>query len=92
MMPSQIAEKRLEASCFEVMREISRAVEKHGYGRTPLSTDMGDASKLIILVEEVGEVARALTYDNADFEGLKSELIQVATMALAWHASLEGPA
>lgn len=71
-----------------VLDEIRSAVRKHGYARTPLSTDMGDASKLIVLVEEVGEIARAITYDNADYENLKAELVQVATMALAWRAAL----
>lgn len=87
--PSQLAEKEIEETFFEVLLEIGRAVEKHGYDRTPLSRDPADAAKkLAVLIEEVGEVAHALNYDTADVDNLKDELIQVATMALAWRASL----
>lgn len=63
--------------------EYTRAHVKHS-GHTPMSPRMSDGERLAILVEEVGEVARAMTYDNGgDPEHLRDELIQVATMAAA---------
>ena len=64
--------------------EIMRAIAKHGWQQTPLNPDMSENEKLIILVEEIGEVARAMTYDEGDPDKLTKELIQVAAMALAW--------
>lgn len=67
----------------EVLREAARAYEKHG-SKTPLNPDMDRRDKLVILVEEIGEVGRCLTYD-ADHAGeLSKELVQLATMALMW--------
>lgn len=78
-----------DAAARMAREEILRAIRKHGIRRTPLSTDPTDAAmKLAVLVEEVGEVASALTYDRGDRENLKAELIQVAAMALAWAASI----
>lgn len=64
--------------------EILAAIAKHGWEQTPLNPNMSENEKLIILVEEIGEVARAMTYDEGDGNKLTRELIQVATMALAW--------
>lgn len=72
----------------DVHREMGRAIVKHTWQRTPLNPDMGPCIKLVVLVEEVGEVARAMTYDNGDETGLYNELIQTATMALAWAQSM----
>jgi len=63
--------------------EFARAYAKHD-GKTPRSWSVGDQQSLVILVEEVGEVARAMTYDEGDPEHLAEELVQVATMAAAW--------
>lgn len=63
--------------------EYTRAHVKHS-GHTPKSPRMSDGERLTVLVEEIGEVARAITYDNADPENLCKELIQVAAMAAAW--------
>jgi NTP pyrophosphatase (non-canonical NTP hydrolase) len=83
------AAREIQGTFALVLTEIRRAVEKHGYSRTPLSRDPADvAKKLAVLLEEVGEVAHALNYDSADTDNLKDELVQVATMALAWRASL----
>lgn len=73
-----------------IRREATRAIMKHGWEQTPLNPLMTDAEKLIILVEEVGEVARAMTYDEGSNEGLREEALQVATMAFLWYASFEG--
>lgn len=66
--------------------EIKRARDKHGIVKTPQDPNMREGEKLAILVEEVGEVARALTYDQE--MDLPKELLQVATMALLWYDCL----
>lgn len=68
---------------FAIDGEFARAFKKHD-GRTPRSHSVGDHESLIVLVEEVGEVARAMTYDEGSDDALYAELIQVATMAAAW--------
>ena len=64
------------------------AMAKHGE-RTPLNPDMSDTDKLPVLVEEVGEVARAMTYDEGSRDALIKELVQTAAMALSWAQSLD---
>lgn len=73
---------------WEAIRmEYDRAHTKHN-GNTPLNPDMPDRDRAAILLEEVGEVARALTPDAHTATGhagnLAEELIQTATMAAAW--------
>lgn len=82
------AAREIQETVGLVLTEIRRAVEKHGPGSTPLNRNMHFGVKLAILMEEVGEVAEALTYDNPKDRDLGAELVQVATMALAWRASL----
>ena len=65
----------------------SRATRKHS--GMPLECDgHTDATRLFALVEEIGEVAACLTYDNDAETGhgadLESEAIQVIALALAW--------
>jgi hypothetical protein len=60
--------------------EMNQAVFKHTWSMTPLNPQMPDGQKLVVLVEEVGEAA-----DDPDDA---HELIQIATMAGAWAASL----
>jgi NTP pyrophosphatase (non-canonical NTP hydrolase) len=62
--------------------EFISAQVKHK-GRTPMSPEMTDGERLAILVEEVGEVAKAMTHDG-DRSGLVKELIQVCAMSAAW--------
>lgn len=45
--------------------------------------DVADSRKLSALVEEVGEVARAL-HDDSPLEHLRAELLDVATAATLW--------
>jgi hypothetical protein len=60
------------------------ALVKHG-PHTPFAPGMPNEKKLVILVEEVGEVARALTYDEGgNRDALVKELLQTAAMALSW--------
>ena len=73
----------------KIHAEFGRAVDKHGFDLTPANPRMNPLAKFVILAEEVGEVARSLTYDEGNAENLKTELIQVATMAAVWAASLE---
>jgi len=53
---------------------------------TAASPDCPDVLRLAALMEEVGEVARAL--QDADFEHLAIELVQVAAVAVAWREAL----
>lgn len=64
--------------------EITRALTKHGYEKTPMNPLMPNSVRLAILVEEVGEVARAMTYDEGDPDKLDEELVQVLAMAHTW--------
>lgn len=66
-----------------VNAEYTRAHIKHK-GWTPKNVRMSDGERLAILMEEVGEVARAVTYDNGNPAKLVEELIQVSAMAAAW--------
>lgn len=69
------------------LEEYSRAVKKHP-GMTLECDGHTEATRLFALVEEVGEVAACLTYDNNAETGhgsdLESEVIQVIALALAW--------
>lgn len=69
------------------LEEYSRATKKHP-GMTLECDGPTDASRLFALVEEIGEVAACLTYDNDAETGhgsdLESEVIQVIALALAW--------
>ena len=69
------------------LEEYSRAVRKHP-GMTLECDGHTDATRLFALVEEIGEVAACLTYDNDAKTGhnsdLESEVIQVIALALAW--------
>lgn len=67
--------------------EYSRAAKKHP-GMTLECDGHTEETRLFALVEEIGEVAACLTYDNAAETGhgsdLESEVIQVIALALAW--------
>lgn len=68
--------------------EMQRAIDKHGWDQTPMSLAMTDEKAFIILAEEVGEVARALTYDEGSKENLRKELLQVAAMSYGRYLSM----
>ena len=69
------------------LEEYSRAAKKHP-GMTLECDGHTDYTRLFALVEEIGEVAACLTYDNKAETGhgsdLESEAIQVIALALAW--------
>ena len=85
------AASQLLSEDFDVLtralEEYSRAAEKHP-GMTLECDGHTDATRLFALVEEIGEVAACLTYDNNAETGhgsdLESEVIQVVALALAW--------
>lgn len=69
------------------LEEHIRATRKHP-GMTLECDGHTDDTRLFALVEEIGEVAACLTYDNDAETGhgsdLESEVIQVIALALAW--------
>ena len=69
------------------LEEYSRAAKKHP-GMTLECDGHTDETRLFALVEEIGEVAACLTYDNEAETGhgsdLESEVTQVIALALAW--------
>jgi hypothetical protein len=65
-----------------IQAEATEAHLKHG-SHSMMGRQYTSAERLVILVEEVGEVAHELTYDQSA-EGLITELIQVAAMAATW--------
>jgi hypothetical protein len=83
-----ISDLTLEA----VRAESIRAHLKHAdHGGSIFDPKMSPVTKLAALVEEVGEVGRAMTYDGDEGQDhLVIELIQVANVALTWVESLEG--
>lgn len=69
-----------------VQDEAYRAHIKHG-DHSLLGDGLTPCERLAVLVEEVGEVAKTLTYDQ-DPQGLADELVQVASVALSWYTWL----
>ena len=69
------------------LEEYARAAKKHP-GMTLECDGHTESTRLFALVEEIGEVAACLTYDNNAETGhnsdLESEVIQVIALALAW--------
>lgn len=69
------------------LEEYIRSTRKHP-GMTLECDGHSEATRLFALVEEIGEVAACLTYDNDADTGhnsdLESEAIQVIALALAW--------
>lgn len=83
----------------ERARQEQKCEEKRQEGqlwRTCADPAMSDEEKLAVLTEEVGEVARELCEARAarrpPAANLKTELVQVAAIAVAWIEALEEPA
>ncbi len=79
-----------ELTLTAIQAEAARAHLKHGE-HSMLGKCYSPSDRLAILVEEVGEVAHELTYDQGgpgvgqfDRDRLVKELIQVAAMAASW--------
>lgn len=59
----------------------------HSWGEGDCSSDgLDPVIKSVVMTEEVGEVARAVL--DGDVAQLRSELVQVAAVAVAWIESL----
>lgn len=85
---SNLLSEELDISVPALAREeYIRASKKHP-GMTLECDGHTDETRLFALVEEIGEVAACLTYDNDADTGhnsdLESEVIQVIALALAW--------
>lgn len=68
----------IEAVQMEVLRSVRLWADK-----AMMNPALPDGKRLAILIEEVGEVAKALNEDMSADELIK-ELDQVAAMALSW--------
>ena len=66
---------------LDIDEEAHRALTKHGR-HSIHHPDSSVLERLAALTEEVGEVAKALTYDGGG--GLRDELIQLAASAAGW--------
>lgn len=85
---------RLSPVLRDLLERYDRAIQKHG----PYSLDgdeIDDMERLAALMEEVGEVARHLTYDHKNApdmeQNLYSELLDVANVAITWASVLYRP-
>lgn len=70
----------------ELLGGRTRAHAKHGDNSIE-AIDPADPRWLATLVEEVGEAAHELTYDSDG--DLRAELVDVATVAIAWIAAID---
>jgi NTP pyrophosphatase (non-canonical NTP hydrolase) len=79
-----------EVTLGAVQGQVALAKAKHRE-HAPANPAMSNERRLVILVEEVGEVAHALTYDQPDdVNHLVKELLQVAAVALMWVEAVDG--
>lgn len=70
----------------ERARQALKWRDQHAWGQGDCSSPHVDETvKVAVLLEECGEVARAVL--SADHDSLERELVQVAAVAVAW---LEG--
>jgi NTP pyrophosphatase (non-canonical NTP hydrolase) len=73
-----------------IRREILRQLDLQQSGKFKyIAYDRGcsNETRLAMLVEEIGEVARGLQESN--WKNLKEELVQVAAIATSWVARLD---
>jgi NTP pyrophosphatase (non-canonical NTP hydrolase) len=85
----------IESIYIEVRAERERAHAKHG-ATSMEAFPVDDMNRLAILMEEVGEVAREFNearHDDrpVDLPKLREELVQSATMAIAWADVIRQP-
>lgn len=67
---------------IQLERGRQEALKQAGKFQFTCADTVSDWKKLPILLEEVGEVAKAMNED--DFIGIVKELIQVAAVCVAW--------
>ena len=72
----------------ELAAEVTRLEKLHGDNSISTLALTDPSAALSVLVEEVGEVARALNDYSAE-EALRAELVQVGACALAWILSID---
>jgi hypothetical protein len=88
LLRDQAAASRILGPLFgEVVDEYLRAKAKHG-DMTLDGPTATDVHRLAALIEEVGEVGRAMTYDQDHAGPLADELVQVANVAITWASYL----
>lgn len=82
-------ERKLKIAHADIMHERLRQEQLKAEGRFDFTCadNIADGDKLVILTEEIGEVARAI-HQNQPTEELYDELIQNAAISLAWAESL----
>ena len=71
----------------ERARQSVKWDKPHQWGAGDCSAQLHPLVKLAVLTEECGEVARAV-HDQEPTEQLRTELTQVAAVAVAWMESL----
>ena len=79
----------MSAPTAEVLATVAAERERQNriWARFPGEWSAPDGEKLAVLVEEVGEVARAILETESP-ERLRAELVQVAAVAVAWAETL----
>jgi NTP pyrophosphatase (non-canonical NTP hydrolase) len=88
-MDNRTAYQFEDATIAALHATMVHAIAKHGWAQTPLNPARKDVDNLPILVEEIGEVARAMTYDEGSNDALVKELLQTAAMALSWAEAVD---
>lgn len=72
----------------ERLRQGEKWNKPHAWGIGDCSSSaVGSSVKLMVLTEEVGEVARAVL-DQHSIDALRRELVEVAAVAVAWAEAL----
>lgn len=72
----------------ERVRQKERWAGPHEWGEGDCSSGLvPEPVKVAVLLEEVGEVSRAML--DGDRAGLRAELIQVAAVAVAWLEAID---
>jgi NTP pyrophosphatase (non-canonical NTP hydrolase) len=78
-----------KATSVELEVRAARAAAHAKHGANSIEAQASDSPHwLPILIEEVGEVASALTYDKNP-DSLRAELIDVLAVAAAWLDSID---
>ncbi len=85
-----------QSVCDEALDELGRAEDLQRKGKFPKTIDMcTDFEALAVLVEEVGEVSKEVnesigrSFSPAREKRLRTELIQVAAMAIGWARAID---
>ncbi len=79
--------KAIDSVILERVRQ-ERLKDSGKFQHTCADPEMTDAERSLVLLEEVGEVARALL-DAEGAAALREELVQVAAVAVAWIEAID---